>query len=117
MRRRQTSSSCSSVWYLILTVPPFWTSWTISTLSPSAFDRFFSRATVSASFCCGAGGGGFLMEETGTRISHIRIDELMQAKPDTIAASCPFCVLMLEDALKAKNLADKVKVKDISEMI
>ena len=67
--------------------------------------------------CCGAGGGGFLMEETGTRISHNRIDELMQTNPDTIAVSCPFCVLMLEDALKAKNLSDKVKVKDISEMI
>jgi len=67
--------------------------------------------------CCGAGGGGFLMEETGTRISHMRIDELMEAKPDTIAVSCPFCVLMLEDALKAKNLSDTVKVKDISEMI
>jgi len=57
------------------------------------------------------------MEETGTRISHNRIDELMAAKPDTIAVSCPFCVLMLEDALKAKNLSDTVKVKDISEMI
>jgi len=67
--------------------------------------------------CCGAGGGGFLLEETDTRISHNRIDELMQAKPDTIAVSCPFCVLMLEDALKAKNLADTVKVKDISEII
>jgi len=67
--------------------------------------------------CCGAGGGGFLLEETGTRISHNRVDELMQAKPDTIAVSCPYCVLMLEDALKAKNLADTVKVKDISEMI
>jgi Fe-S oxidoreductase len=41
----------------------------------------------------------------------------MQAKPDTIAVSCPFCVLMLEDALKAKNLADRVKVKDISEFL
>ena len=67
--------------------------------------------------CCGAGGARFLLEETGTRISHIRIDELMQANPDTIAVSCPFCVLMLEDALKAKNLADRVKVKDISEML
>ena len=67
--------------------------------------------------CCGAGGARFLLEETGTRISHMRVDELMQAKPDTIAVSCPFCVLMLEDALKAKNLADQVKVKDISEML
>ncbi len=67
--------------------------------------------------CCGAGGGRFLLEETGPRINHQRVDELMQAKPDTIAVSCPFCVLMLEDALKAKNLADTVKVKDVSEML
>jgi len=26
-------------------------------------------------------------------------------------------VLMLEDALKAKNLSDRVKVKDISELL
>ena len=68
--------------------------------------------------CCGAGGARFLLEEKiGTRMSQNRVDELMQAEPDTIAVSCPFCVLMLEDALKAKNLGDKVKVKDVSELI
>jgi len=67
--------------------------------------------------CCGAGGGRFLLEEnTGERMSHQRIDQLMESNPDIIAVSCPFCVLMLEDALKAKNLQDKVKVKDISEL-
>ena len=50
-------------------------------------------------------------------MSQNRVDELMQTNPDTIAVSCPFCVLMLEDALKAKNLNDKVKVKDVSELI
>jgi Fe-S oxidoreductase/nitrate reductase gamma subunit len=68
--------------------------------------------------CCGAGGGRFLLEEKiGDKMSHNRVDELLQADPDTIAVSCPFCVLMLEDALKAKGLQDKVKVKDISEML
>lgn len=68
--------------------------------------------------CCGAGGARFLLEETtGSRMSHNRVDELMQTNPDIIAVSCPFCILMLEDALKAKNLADKVKVKDISELL
>ena len=67
--------------------------------------------------CCGAGGGRFLLEEkTGTRMSHQRVDQLMESNPDTIATSCPFCVLMLEDALKAKNLQGKVKVRDISEL-
>ena len=67
--------------------------------------------------CCGAGGARFLLEEkTGTRMSHQRVDQLMESNPDTIAVSCPFCVLMLEDAIKAKNLQDKVKVRDISEL-
>lgn len=66
--------------------------------------------------CCGAGGARFLLEEnTGVKMSHNRIDELMQTNPDTIAVSCPFCVLMLEDAVKSKNLP--VKVKDISELL
>ena len=66
--------------------------------------------------CCGAGGARFLLEEnTGTRMSHHRLDELMTTNPDTIAVSCPYCVLMLEDAVKAKGL--KVQVKDIGEVI
>ena len=67
--------------------------------------------------CCGAGGARFLLEEKGTRISHMRVDELMEAKPETIAVSCPFCVLMLEDALKSKNLSGQVRVKDVSELL
>ncbi len=68
--------------------------------------------------CCGAGGARFLLEENiGTRMSHHRLDELMVTNPDTIAVSCPYCVLMLEDAVKAKGLEKKVKVRDIGEMI
>ena len=68
--------------------------------------------------CCGAGGARFLIEEnTGTKMSHNRIDELMKTNPKTIAVSCPFCVLMLEDALKAKNLSDSVEVLDVAEML
>ena len=68
--------------------------------------------------CCGAGGGRFLIEENvGSKMSHNRVDELMETRPDTIAVSCPYCVLMLEDALKAKGLQEQVKVKDISEIL
>ncbi len=67
--------------------------------------------------CCGAGGARFLLEENiGTRMSRHRLDELMVTHPDTIAVSCPYCVLMLEDAVKAKGLEEKVKVKDIAEI-
>jgi len=67
--------------------------------------------------CCGAGGARFLMEETsGSPMSHQRLDELMQAKPDTIAVSCPFCVLMLEDAVKSRGLEGRVVVADVAEL-
>ena len=84
-----------------------------STTSSSIKEVEQSRETGT---CCGAGGARFLLEEnTGTRMSHHRLDELMVNEPDTIAVSCPFCVLMLEDAVKAKNL--NVQVKDIGEML
>ena len=84
-----------------------------STKSSSIKEVEQSRETGT---CCGAGGARFLLEEnTGTRMSHHRLDELMVNEPDTIAVSCPFCVLMLEDAVKAKNL--NVQVKDIGEML
>jgi Fe-S oxidoreductase len=54
------------------------------------------------SFCCGAGGGlAFLGEESGQRVSQNRIQELIATGATTIAAACPFCNTMLNDALAA----------------
>jgi len=70
------------------------------------------------SFCCGAGGGRMWMEETiGRRISEIRLEELLGKSPQTVATACSFCLTMFEDALKARNLEDKVAVKDIAELL
>jgi Fe-S oxidoreductase len=56
------------------------------------------------SFCCGAGGGlAFLGEETGTRVSHNRAQELAATGAQTIAAACPFCNSMFRDALAASG--------------
>jgi Fe-S oxidoreductase len=58
------------------------------------------------SFCCGAGGGlAFLGEETGERISHNRVQELVATGAQTIAAACPFCNTMFRDALAASGEA------------
>jgi Fe-S oxidoreductase len=54
------------------------------------------------SFCCGAGGGlAFLGEESGQRVSQNRVQELIATGATTIAAACPFCNTMLNDALAA----------------
>ena len=70
-------------------------------------------------FCCGAGGGQFWKEEEhGTpRINNTRLEQLMEAKPDTIAVACPFCTTMVSDATKAKGLEEQVEVKDVVEIV
>jgi Fe-S oxidoreductase len=70
------------------------------------------------SLCCGAGGGHFwLKEKTGKRINHLRADQAITTRASTVATSCPFCMTMLEDALKAQGVADKVRVADLAELL
>ena len=37
--------------------------------------------------------------------------------PDTVAVACPFCMTMINDGVKERNLDNKINVKDISEII
>lgn len=67
--------------------------------------------------CCGAGGGQMFMEETqGKRVNIERSEELIATGCKTIAVNCPFCMTMMTDGVKAKDLED-VSVKDISEIL
>jgi Fe-S oxidoreductase len=69
-------------------------------------------------FCCGAGGGCFWKEEhEGTRINQKRFDQLNQAKPKAIAVGCPFCMTMMEDAVKSRSLEEQMRVRDLSELV
>ena len=69
-------------------------------------------------FCCGAGGGSVWKEETqGSRINYTRLDQLMKAEPETIAVGCPYCMIMMDDAVKGKNLDEQVQVKDLVELV
>ena len=55
-------------------------------------------------FCCGAGGARFWMEEKiGKRINVERTDEALGLDPDLISTACPFCMVMLSDAVTAKK--------------
>ncbi|HPI19628.1 MAG TPA: (Fe-S)-binding protein, partial [Candidatus Kapabacteria bacterium] len=69
-------------------------------------------------FCCGAGGGQMFLEETdGKRINIERTEELLDLHTKTIALNCPFCLTMVTDGVKAKDLIDNIQVKDISEIL
>ncbi len=70
------------------------------------------------SMCCGAGGGRMWMEETiGRRINVTRTEQALETKAGIVAASCPFCITMLSDGVKSKEMTDKVKVMDIAELL
>jgi Fe-S oxidoreductase len=70
------------------------------------------------SFCCGAGGGQMFMEETeGKRVNIERTEELLATGAQNIALNCPFCMTMLTDGVKEKDLIDSVSVLDIAEII
>jgi Fe-S oxidoreductase len=70
------------------------------------------------SFCCGAGGGRMWMEELiGKRIYLERTQEALKTNPSTIAVACPYCMTMFEDGVKDEKAQDRVKVKDISEIV
>jgi len=71
-----------------------------------------------ASMCCGAGGGRmWIEEEPDKRVNLLRVDQALETKPDVIATSCPFCMTMIDDGIKHKDLEDKVQVLDVMEMI
>lgn len=68
--------------------------------------------------CCGAGGARMFMEEKiGSRINNVRVGQLLEATPQVIASSCPFCMTMLSDGVAAADKKESVKTKDIAELI
>ncbi len=71
-----------------------------------------------SSFCCGAGGGRMWMEEKlGTRINRHRLDQALVTKAEIISSNCPYCLTMLTDAVKDRNMEEKVQVLDVMEML
>ncbi|WP_243669089.1 (Fe-S)-binding protein [Vulcanisaeta sp. JCM 16161] len=69
-------------------------------------------------FCCGAGGANYWYDvPEKKRISHIRLEQLMETNAQTIVTLCPFCNAMLTDAARVKGVEDRVRILDISEIV
>ncbi len=68
--------------------------------------------------CCGAGGGRMWMEETiGKRINITRAEQALALQPGTIATGCPYCAVMMADALGAAQPQAKTVSRDIAELV
>ena len=68
--------------------------------------------------CCGAGGGLMWMEEdTGHRINVARTEQALAVDPSIISSGCPYCLTMLSDGTKAKEVEDSVKTYDVAELL
>jgi Fe-S oxidoreductase len=56
-------------------------------------------------------------EREGRRVNQLRVEQAMEVNPDILASACPFCLTMFEDGVKAKEVADKIKTRDIAEIL
>jgi Fe-S oxidoreductase len=74
------------------------------------------------SFCCGAGGARMWMEERiGTRVNTNRTTEALATGAQRIATACPYCKIMLGDAVTTAQsegtAGAEVEVLDVAQLL
>ncbi|MBQ0138680.1 MAG: 4Fe-4S dicluster domain-containing protein [Kurthia sp.] len=68
--------------------------------------------------CCGAGGGLMWMEEhVGNRINVARTEQALAVSPTIISSGCPYCLTMISDGTKAKEVEETVGTYDVAELL
>ena len=71
-------------------------------------------------FCCGGGGGNFFTDMLGSGVkspSRIRVRQAYETGAEVLATACPMCAKMLDDAVKDEGLDEKLKVRDIAQIV
>ena len=70
------------------------------------------------SLCCGGGGGRIWMETPkGERFSDLRLEQAINVGAEVLVTSCPYCIANFEDSRLTLNVAEKIEVKDITEIL
>ena len=70
------------------------------------------------SLCCGAGGGGLWMDvDREQRFAFLRVEEARETGAEVLATACPYCTVMLDDAVKVMGLEDEMVVADVAELL
>jgi Fe-S oxidoreductase len=70
-------------------------------------------------FCCGGGGGLMWIEEQpGTmKINQMRLEDALKTGFETVVTACPYCLQMFEDAIDHKEMKDRLKARDLVELV
>ncbi len=74
--------------------------------------------TKENAMCCGAGGGLMWSEETvGHRINVARTEQALEVNPNMISTACPYCLTMISDGTKAKEVEQDISTMDVAEIL
>jgi len=72
----------------------------------------------SEGFCCSAGGGRIMAEEKiGERINVRRVNMAVETGAPVLVSNCPFCMTMFEDGVKGAGVEDRLRPRDIAEIL
>ncbi|MET1031253.1 MAG: hypothetical protein ABWX97_10200, partial [Domibacillus tundrae] len=56
-------------------------------------------------------------ETTGSRINVARTEQALSVNPSVIGSGCPYCLTMLSDGTKAKEVEETIKTMDVAEIL
>jgi len=63
----------------------------------------------------------WMEERIGKRINIERIDEALGTNPDTVSTACPYCLVMLGDAIAAKKASgeapESLEIVDVAQLL
>lgn len=56
-------------------------------------------------------------ETAGSRINVARTEQALRTEASMISSACPFCLTMLSDGTKAKEVEDSIGTMDVAEIL
>jgi Fe-S oxidoreductase len=60
----------------------------------------------------------WIEEQPGTtKISHVRIEDVLKTGAETVVTACPYCLQMFEEGIEHKGIQNKLKARDLVEIV